>query len=38
MVPSLSPQNLAAVEVDKDFMLGHGYIDNAFDVQQWAAP
>jgi ABC-type nitrate/sulfonate/bicarbonate transport system substrate-binding protein len=38
MVPSLSPQNLAAVEVGKDFMLGHGYIENDFDVQAWAAP
>jgi hypothetical protein len=38
MVPSLSPQNLAAVEVGKDFLLGHGYIENDFDVQEWAAP
>jgi len=38
MVPSLSPQNLAAVEVGKNFMLGHGYIENDFDVQAWAAP
>ena len=37
-VPSLSPQNLAAVEVGKDFMLSHGYIKNDFDVQKWAAP
>jgi ABC-type nitrate/sulfonate/bicarbonate transport system substrate-binding protein len=38
MVPSLSPQNLAAVKVGKDFMLSHGYIKNDFDVQEWAAP
>jgi ABC-type nitrate/sulfonate/bicarbonate transport system substrate-binding protein len=38
MVPSLSPQNLAAVEVGKDFLLGHGYIENDFDVHEWAAP
>ena len=34
MVPSLSPQNLAAIEIGKDFMLSHGYIKNDFDVQQ----
>ncbi len=38
MVPSLSPQNLAAIEVGKDFMLSHGYIKNDFDVHEWAAP
>ena len=38
MMPSLSPQNLAATEVNKDFMLSHGYIENDFDVQEWAAP
>ena len=38
MVPNLSPQNLACVEIGKDFMLSHGYIKNDFDVQKWAAP
>jgi ABC-type nitrate/sulfonate/bicarbonate transport system substrate-binding protein len=38
MVPNLSLQNLAATEVNKDFMLTHGYIENDFDVQKWAAP
>ena len=37
-VPNLSRQNLAAVEIGKDFMLSHGYIKNDFDVGQWAAP
>ena len=37
-MPNLSPQNLASVEIGKDFMLSHGYIKNDFDVQQWAAP
>jgi ABC-type nitrate/sulfonate/bicarbonate transport system substrate-binding protein len=37
-MPSLSPQNLAATEINKDFMLSHGYIENDFDVQKWAAP
>jgi ABC-type nitrate/sulfonate/bicarbonate transport system substrate-binding protein len=38
MVPNLSPQNLACVEVGKDFMVSHGYIKNDFDVHEWAAP
>jgi ABC-type nitrate/sulfonate/bicarbonate transport system substrate-binding protein len=37
VVPNLSPQNLAAIEIGKDFMLSHGYIKNDFDVHQWAA-
>lgn len=38
LVPSLSPLNLAATEVNKDFMLRYGFIENDFDVQAWAAP
>jgi hypothetical protein len=38
MVPNLSPRNLAAIEIGKDFMLSHAYIRNDFDVRQWAAP
>jgi ABC-type nitrate/sulfonate/bicarbonate transport system substrate-binding protein len=38
MVPNLSPQNLAATELNKEFMLSHGYIKNDFDVREWAAP
>jgi hypothetical protein len=38
MAPNLSPQNLASVEIGKDFMLSHGYMKNDFDVQKWAAP
>ena len=38
MVPNLSPQNLASIEIGKDFMLGHGYIKRDFDVHEWAAP
>jgi ABC-type nitrate/sulfonate/bicarbonate transport system substrate-binding protein len=37
-VPNMSPQNLVAVEIGKDFMLSHGYIKNDFDVNKWAAP
>ena len=38
MVPNLSPQNLASVEIGKEFMLSHGYIKKDFDVHDWAAP
>jgi ABC-type nitrate/sulfonate/bicarbonate transport system substrate-binding protein len=38
LVPNLSPQNLASVEIGKDFMFSHSYIKNDFDVQKWAAP
>jgi len=38
MVPNLSAQNLAMVNIGKDFMLSHGYIKNDFDVKEWAAP
>ena len=38
MVPSLSPYNLQALQINKDFMLSHGYIENDFDVFEWAAP
>jgi ABC-type nitrate/sulfonate/bicarbonate transport system substrate-binding protein len=38
LVPNLSPQNMVSVEIGKDFMLSHGYINNDFDVQKWAAP
>ncbi|MCC6413805.1 MAG: hypothetical protein IT270_19305, partial [Saprospiraceae bacterium] len=38
LVPNLSPLNLAAVEIGKDFMFSHGYIKHDFDVNEWAAP
>ena len=38
MVPTLSPYNLEALQINKDFMLSHGYIENDFDVYEWAAP
>jgi ABC-type nitrate/sulfonate/bicarbonate transport system substrate-binding protein len=38
MVPVLSPYNLEALQINKDFMLSHGYIENDFDVFEWAAP
>lgn len=38
MVPVLSPYNLQALQINKDFMLSHGYIEHDFDVYEWAAP
>ena len=38
MVPNLSAQNLAMVNIGKEFMLKQGYIKNDFDVNKWAAP
>jgi len=38
MVPNLSAQNLALVDIGKEFMLKHKYIKNDFDVEKWAAP
>ena len=38
MVPNLSPQNLAAIAIGKDFMLSHGYIKRDFNVREWASP
>ena len=38
MVPSLNAMNMASIEIGKDFMFEHGYIENDFDVQEWAAP
>jgi ABC-type nitrate/sulfonate/bicarbonate transport system substrate-binding protein len=38
IVPNLSPQNLVSIEIGKDFMFEQGYIENDFDVNEWAAP
>ena len=38
MVPSLSAMNMQTIKIGKDFMLSHGYIQNDFDVDEWAAP
>lgn len=38
MVPNLSAQNLALVDIGKEFMRSHGYIKRDFDVNEWAAP
>lgn len=37
-VPKLDAHNLKAIEIQKDWMLGHGYIAHDFDVRDWAAP
>lgn len=38
LVPNLSLLNLASVNIGKNFMFSHGYIENDFDVNEWAAP
>ena len=38
LVPSLSPYNLETLQINKDFMLSHGYVEHDFDVYEWAAP
>jgi ABC-type nitrate/sulfonate/bicarbonate transport system substrate-binding protein len=38
LVPSLSPRNLAGLELQKDFLLEHGYIKHDLDVRKWADP
>jgi ABC-type nitrate/sulfonate/bicarbonate transport system substrate-binding protein len=37
-VPNLSARNLKAIEIEKDWMQSHGYIQHDFDVHEWAAP
>lgn len=36
LVPELSDRNLAALGVQKQFLLEHGYIKNDFDILGWA--
>ncbi|NSL55065.1 ABC transporter substrate-binding protein [Uliginosibacterium aquaticum] len=35
-VPSLSPQNLAGLTIQKDFLRSHGYVKNDFAIEDWA--
>src|SRR5450830_1454844 len=35
-VPALPAQNLKGLEIKKNFLRTHGYIQNDFDIQQWA--
>jgi ABC-type nitrate/sulfonate/bicarbonate transport system substrate-binding protein len=37
-VPNLSPLNLRAIELERDFLRLHGYVKNDLDVRAWAAP
>lgn len=37
-VPNLAADNLAALEIEKDFMLSRDYIAHDIDVRAWAAP
>lgn len=34
-VPNLSRKNIAGIEIEKKFLLEHGYMANDFDVQEW---
>jgi ABC-type nitrate/sulfonate/bicarbonate transport system substrate-binding protein len=36
LVPNLSPKNLAAIHIQKKFLKDHGYIQEDFDVRDWA--
>lgn len=38
LVPSLSPKHLAGLELQKQFLLDHGYIEHDVDVRKWANP
>ncbi|MDQ7989227.1 MAG: hypothetical protein REI09_06280 [Candidatus Dactylopiibacterium sp.] len=35
-VPSLAPQNLAGLTIQKDFLRSHGYVKNDFRIEDWA--
>lgn len=37
-VPQLGPQNLAALELKKDFLVQRGFLQNDFSVHAWAQP
>ena len=37
-IPNLSAKNIAGIEVEKRFLLEHGYIQNDFNVEEWADP
>jgi len=36
LVPSLSEKNITGIEIEKKFLLDHGYIKNDFDAREWA--
>lgn len=38
LVPALSPRNLAGLELQKRFLLDHGYVRHDFDLSAWARP
>lgn len=37
-MPSLAPQLRAALKIEKDFLLAHGYIKNDFEIDDWIDP
>jgi ABC-type nitrate/sulfonate/bicarbonate transport system substrate-binding protein len=38
LTPTLSPRALAGIELQKQFLLDHGYLRRDFDVRAWADP
>ncbi len=38
LVPNLSPKNLSAIHIQKEFLKTHGYIEKDFNVRDWADP
>lgn len=38
LIPNLSAKNLAALDIQKKFLVDHGYIENDFKVHDWADP
>ncbi|MFT3828166.1 MAG: ABC transporter substrate-binding protein [Opitutaceae bacterium] len=36
LVPNLSAQNIAGLQIETDFLRSHGYIKNHVEVKQWA--
>jgi ABC-type nitrate/sulfonate/bicarbonate transport system substrate-binding protein len=38
LVPNLSPKNLAALDIQKKFLVDHKYIVNDFNLRDWADP
>ena len=36
--PGFAPRSIAALEIQKRFLLDYGYIEKDFDLKEWAAP
>ncbi|MFJ4374713.1 ABC transporter substrate-binding protein [Pseudomonas japonica] len=38
LVPNLAPRNLAALDLKKQFLVRHGYLQQDFDLHAWVSP